>query len=121
MFEVLDHFKNEINSSQVLDDFNLESEKYFVVSAHREENVDFDWNFNKLINCLNSLAEQFLLPIIVSTHPRTRARVDSKNIKFHSLVTLMKPLGFLIMLSCKRKQRQCYLTAALSLKKIQVF
>ncbi len=94
MFEVLDHFKNEISSSQVLDDFNLESEKYFVVSAHREENVDFDRNFNKLIHCLNSLAEQFLLPIIVSTHPRTRARVDSKNIKFHSLVTLMKPLGF---------------------------
>ena len=94
MFEVLDHFKNEISSSQVLDDFDLESEKYFVVSAHREENVDLDWNFNKLIDCLNSLAEQFLLPIIVSTHPRTRARIDSKNIKFHSLVTLMKPLGF---------------------------
>ena len=94
MFEVLHHYKEGIESSDILTKLNLESEKFFVISAHREENIDSDINFRKLVVILNTLAEQHGLPIIVSTHPRTQKRVDALNIEFHPLVQLLKPLGF---------------------------
>jgi UDP-N-acetyl-L-fucosamine synthase len=73
----------------------LEAERYFLVSAHREENIDADRQFVKLVAVLNCLAEEHDLPVIVSTHPRTQKRVDSSGAKFHPLVRLLKPLGFL--------------------------
>jgi UDP-N-acetylglucosamine 2-epimerase (non-hydrolysing) len=94
MFEVLQHYKEGIERSDILTKLNLEPEKFFVISAHREENIDSDTNFRKLVVILNTLAEQYGLPIIVSTHPRTQKRVDALNIEFHPLVQLLKPLGF---------------------------
>ena len=73
---------------------NLSQEGYFVVSAHREENIESDKTFTKLVAVINSLAADHELPVVVSTHPRTQKRVDATNTKFHPLVRLMKPLGF---------------------------
>lgn len=94
MFEVLNHYKTGIENSEILKKLNLEPEKFFVISAHREENIDSETNFRKLVVLLNTLTEQYDLPIIVSTHPRTQKRVDALNIEFHPLVQLLKPLGF---------------------------
>jgi UDP-N-acetylglucosamine 2-epimerase (non-hydrolysing) len=94
MFEVVTNKLNDIDSSNVLNDLNLENGKYFVVSAHREENISSDRNFLNLVDTLNSIAEIYKLPIIVSTHPRTRNRINELNIEFNPLVSLMKPLGF---------------------------
>jgi UDP-N-acetyl-L-fucosamine synthase len=94
MFEVLDHYREAILASDVLERLQLRDRGYFVVSAHREENIDSDRNFAKLKAVLNALAEQFELPVIVSTHPRTQKRIDSLGTSFHSLVRLLKPLGF---------------------------
>jgi UDP-N-acetylglucosamine 2-epimerase (non-hydrolysing) len=93
MFEVLNSNMKQINASDVLQKLSLEKEKYFVVSAHREENIN-SGNFEKLVNTLNLIAEKYQLPIIVSTHPRTRNKINEKGIQFHSLIHLMKPLGF---------------------------
>jgi len=95
MFEVLHHYLPKIEGSDVLPRLGLEAESYFLVSAHREENIDSDRQFVKLVAVLNSLAEDHDLPVIVSTHPRTQRRLDSVSAKFHPLVRLMKPLGFL--------------------------
>lgn len=95
MFEVLNHFLDNIKRSDILADLGLESERYFVFSAHREENVNSEVNFNDLVNSINSIAEDFKLPVIVSTHPRTRKQIEAKGIKFNKLVILHKPLGFL--------------------------
>ena len=94
MFEVLHHYLPQIESSDVLSRLGLMPERYFLVSAHREENIDSDRQFVKLVAILNSLSEEHELPVIVSTHPRTQKRVDSVGAKFHPLVRLMKPLGF---------------------------
>ena len=94
MFEVINTYKNEIDSSEILTKINLKKHKFFVVSAHREENIDSDVNFLKLIESLNLIAENYNMPIIVSTHPRTQKRIDSLGTKFHSLIQLLKPLGF---------------------------
>jgi UDP-N-acetylglucosamine 2-epimerase (non-hydrolysing) len=94
MFEVLHKYLDKIKSSDVLERLNLDNGKYFVVSAHREENISSEVNFNSLIETLNTIAETYKFPIIVSTHPRTRKMMDSKNIKMHDKVKLMKPLGF---------------------------
>jgi len=94
MFEVINTYRSGIDSSDILSKLNLEKHKFFVVSAHREENVDSDVNFVKLIDSLNLIAETYNIPVIVSTHPRTQSRIDALNIKFHSLVQLLKPLGF---------------------------
>jgi UDP-N-acetylglucosamine 2-epimerase len=72
----------------------LKPEQYFVVSAHREENIESDCNFTKLVQVLNVLAEDYDLPVVVSTHPRTQKRVDATGAKFHPQVRLLKPLGF---------------------------
>ena len=94
MFEVINTYKNEIDSSEILTKLNLKKHKFFVVSVHREENIDSDINFLKLIESLNLIAENYNMPIIVSTHPRTQKRIDSLGTKFHSLIQLLKPVGF---------------------------
>ena len=94
MYEVLNYFKTEIENSDVLTRLNLLENQYFLVSSHREENIDCDKNFLKLVTMLNNLADTFKLPIIVSTHPRTQKRIDQLNIKFAEEVRLLKPLGF---------------------------
>lgn len=94
MAEVLAHYQPRIEASDVLQRLGLSADQFFVVSAHREENVDSDVNFRKLVNLLNSVAEKYGLPVIVSTHPRTQKRVDAMGVMFHSKVQLLKPLGF---------------------------
>jgi UDP-N-acetylglucosamine 2-epimerase (non-hydrolysing) len=94
MYEVLNHFRDGIDASDVLDRLGLTEHEFFVVSAHREENVDSERNFRGLVETLNSVAEQYGYPVIVSTHPRTQKRVDALGVKFHSNVRLLKPLGF---------------------------
>ncbi|WP_166359125.1 non-hydrolyzing UDP-N-acetylglucosamine 2-epimerase [Pseudomonas akapageensis] len=94
MFEVLNHYREGIDASDVLARLGLEPGKFFVVSAHREENIDSDKNFLKLVDVLNNVAEHFGLPVIVSTHPRTQKRVDAMGVIFHANVRLLKPLGF---------------------------
>lgn len=94
MYEVLHHYSQQIQASNVLSKLSLKAEKYFVVSAHREENIESDKSFSKLVAVLNAIAEDHGLPVVVTTHPRTRKRVDATMVKFHPLVQLMKPLGF---------------------------
>ncbi|MBG3090568.1 UDP-N-acetylglucosamine 2-epimerase (non-hydrolyzing) [Proteus terrae] len=94
MFEVLSHYMEQIDNSQVLSRLGLKSSEFFVVSAHREENVDSPKHLMKLVNILNTIAEKYNLPVIVSTHPRTRKRIDDHGITFHSNIQLLKPLGF---------------------------
>ncbi len=93
MFEVLQANMNQIDSSEVLARLSIKKNNYFVVSAHREENINSD-NFDKLIMVLNYVAEKHQLPVIVSTHPRTRNKINEKGVQFHPLIQLMKPLGF---------------------------
>nr|BFE90331.1 hypothetical protein GCM10020185_08670 [Pseudomonas brassicacearum subsp. brassicacearum] len=96
MFEVLNHYRDSIEASNVLERLGLEAGKFFVVSAHREENVDSDKNFLKLVEVLNTVASTFGQPVIVSTHPRTQKRVDAMGIVFFMKnVRLLKPLGFM--------------------------
>ena len=83
-----------MKNSDILNRLNLEKNKYFVVSAHREENINNDSNFTDLISSLNKIAEKYDYPIIVSTHPRTRRMIDAKVIKLHHQIQLLKPLGF---------------------------
>ena len=94
MFEVLNHYLPSIKSSNILDRLQLERNNYFVVSAHREENISGDLNFAGLVSSLNLVAEKYGLPIIVSTHPRTRKMIDAKGIVLHKNIQLLKPLGF---------------------------
>lgn len=94
MYEVLNHYLPQIDSSDVLQRLNLQAKQYLLVSAHREENIDVERQFEKLVAVLNSLAEEHDLPIIVSTHPRTQKRVNGVGVKVHPMVRLMKPLGF---------------------------
>ena len=94
MFEVLHHYLPEIEKSDVLSRLNLEEGKFFVVSSHREENINSEKNFNGLIESLNAIAEKFGYPIIVSTHPRTRNMIDKKQISVRPEIQFLKPLGF---------------------------
>lgn len=94
MFEVLHHYKAKIEASDVLERLNLKEHEYFIVSAHREENINSDQNFLDLVEMLNAVAEQYQYPVIVSTHPRTRKRIEELNVEFHPLIQLLKPLGF---------------------------
>lgn len=94
MYEVLESRRNDIKNSDVLERLNLKEGQYFVVSAHREENINSEKNFNGLVNSLNAIAEKYDLPIIVSTHPRTRKVIEEKGITFDEKIQLMKPLGF---------------------------
>lgn len=94
MFEVLNYYREGIDSSDVLERLGLEKGKFFVVSAHREENIDSDTNFGKLVQVLNTVASHYDYPVIVSTHPRTKKRFDAMGVKFHKNIRLLKPLGF---------------------------
>ena len=94
MFEVLNHYLPSIESSDVLKRLGLEEGKFFVVSSHREENINSEKNFSGLMQSLNLIAEKYDYPIIVSTHPRTRNMIDKKNIQMHKNVQFLKPLGF---------------------------
>jgi UDP-N-acetyl-L-fucosamine synthase len=94
MKEVLQYYLKGIEASDVLDRLRLEKGKFFVVSAHREENIDYELNFCKLVDILNTIASKYNLPVIVSTHPRTQKRIDSAGVKFHKNIQLLKPLGF---------------------------
>ena len=94
MEEVLDYYRPKIDKSDICKELNLKEGKYFVVSAHREENINHELNFCKLVDVLNTIASKYNLPVIVSTHPRTQKRIDSAGVKFHKNIQLLKPLGF---------------------------
>ena len=94
MYEVIKSKLDDINNSDVLNKLNLEKGKYFVVSAHREENINSETNFMNLVESLNAIADKYNFPVIISTHPRTRKMIEEKGIKFNPLVNLLKPLGF---------------------------
>jgi UDP-N-acetylglucosamine 2-epimerase (non-hydrolysing) len=94
MFEVLNHYLPQINASDILNKLNLEENKYFVVSAHREENINSEKNFKGLMGSLNLIAEKYGYPIIVSTHPRTQKMIDTKQIEMRPEVQFLKPMGF---------------------------
>ncbi|MEZ8024954.1 MULTISPECIES: non-hydrolyzing UDP-N-acetylglucosamine 2-epimerase [unclassified Vibrio] len=94
MFEVLNHYMPQIDASDVLSRLGLQQGQFFVVSAHREENVDSPKQLAKLAETLNNVADHYGLPVIVSTHPRTRNRIEAQGIEFHKNIQLLKPLGF---------------------------
>lgn len=93
MYEVLMQYLPKIESSTILEKLQLEEGKYFVISAHREENINSEKNFNNLVEILNTIPESYNYPVIVSTHPRTRKMVEAKGVIFHKNVQLMKPMG----------------------------
>ena len=94
MYEVLNYYRPQIEASDALIRLGLTPRQYFVVSAHREENVEPDKSFQKLVEVINTVAEDHGLPVVVSTHPRTQNRIDDTQTKFHQMVRLMKPMGF---------------------------
>jgi len=94
MAEVIDHYRDSIEHSKVLDELGLEQNKFFLVSAHREENIEPELSFTRLVELLDSLSERFRMPIVVSTHPRTQKRIDTAGVQFSDHVRLLKPLSF---------------------------
>jgi UDP-N-acetyl-L-fucosamine synthase len=94
MFEVLTHYMPQIDASDIVDRLGLEMGRFFVVSAHREENIEPEPSFRRLVDILNAIAEDYDMPVIVSTHPRTRNRIDAAGVAFHANIKLLKPLGF---------------------------
>jgi UDP-N-acetylglucosamine 2-epimerase (non-hydrolysing) len=94
MKEVLANNKQSIDDSKVLEDLGLKAKEFFLLSTHREENVDSDKNFNDLVDSINAICETYGYPVIFSVHPRTQKLIDAKGIKLHELVRTMKPLGF---------------------------
>jgi len=95
MLEVLNANEEKINNSKILSTLDLEKGKYIVVSSHREENIDIKKNFDELMNAINAIAERYQVPVIFSTHPRTRKRIEANGFKMHPLIRNLKPLGFL--------------------------
>ena len=95
MKEVLTRHRNKINNSQILEKLNLASRKYFLLSAHREENIDNEEHFMSLMNSINYIAEKYQMPIIYSTHPRSKKFIEKRNFKFHPLVRSLQPFGFM--------------------------
>ncbi len=94
MFEVLNSRKKDIEHSPILEKLNLKQNEYFLVSAHREENISSKENFHDLVDSLNSIAEAYQYPIIISTHPRTMKMIEAEGIQFHKMIQTMKPMGF---------------------------
>lgn len=105
MFEVLHHYRAKIDQSRVLQELGLQAGGYFLVSAHREENIDPPAQFARLIGVLNALAETYECPVVVSTHPRTRKRIDREQCPLHPRVQLLKPFGFLDYIMLQMKAR----------------
>lgn len=105
MFEVLNSRREDIEKSTVLERLNLNVNEYFVVSAHREENINIEQNFMDLIESINTIAENYQMPLIISTHPRTRKMIEAKGIQFNPLVKMMKPLGFNDYVKLQREAR----------------
>jgi len=105
MREVIEHYRQGVESSDVLNRLGLSKHRYFVVSSHREENVDSPSNLKKLLGVLNALAEKYQEPVIVSTHPRTRKRLDAMNLVAHPLVQFLKPFGFLDYIKLQTEAR----------------
>lgn len=94
MYEVLHYYMPKIDRSNILDELKLTKNRFFVVSAHREENINNEKNFDNLIESLNTIADLYQMPIIVSTHPRTRKKLEQNNVKVNKFITFLKPLGF---------------------------
>ncbi len=94
MRELLEKYKDRIDASKALEELDVEPGKYILVSAHREENIDLEENFYSLMNALNDVAKQYQMPVIYSTHPRSRKFIEKRNFKFHPLVRTMEPFGF---------------------------
>lgn len=94
MSEVIKRYKNKIKSSKVLNELNIKKDAYILVSAHREENIDNEKNFNSLMTALNNIAEKYGMPIIYSTHPRSLDRITKRGFKLHPLIQNLKPFGF---------------------------
>ncbi|AUJ86088.1 non-hydrolyzing UDP-N-acetylglucosamine 2-epimerase [Enterococcus sp. CR-Ec1] len=94
MFEVLNSRKKDIEHSPILEKLSLKQNEYFLVSAHREENISSKENFHDLVDSLNSIAEEYQYPIIISTHPRTMKMIEAEGVQFHKLIQTMKPMGF---------------------------
>lgn len=94
MFEVLNHYQDDINKSKILDTLNCETGKFFLVSAHREETVDIPEQLLKLSDSLNLISDLYNIPVLISTHPRTQKRITDQGINFHENIKLLKPLGF---------------------------
>jgi len=109
MFEVLNYYGEKIDAADALSRLGLSRFEYFLVSAHREENIEPDRSFNRLVAVLNGIAEEYGRPIIVSTHPRTRNRVEATGVSLASEVRLLRPLGFVDYVHLQR-----YATAVLS-------
>ena len=105
MFEVLNSRKIDIEKSDVLDRLGLKEGKYFLVSAHREENINSEENFLDLVESLNTIAEKYKIPVIISTHPRTRNMIEEKGIEFNPLIQTMKPLGFIDYVKLQLKSK----------------
>jgi len=105
MFEVLASKEKEIEASDVLDRLDLTKGGYFAVSAHREENIDDEGSFSDLVDSLNAIADVYGLPVIVSTHPRTRHMIDARNASFDRRVTLLKPMGFIDYIKLQKEAK----------------
>ncbi|MFQ9924804.1 MAG: non-hydrolyzing UDP-N-acetylglucosamine 2-epimerase [Beduini sp.] len=106
MAEVLSEYLNNIESSSILDKLQLEKNKYILLSAHREENIDNEKNFIALMDAVNAMAETYQIPIIYSSHPRSKKIIEKRNFKFHSLVRTLKPFGFYDY-NCLQKNAFC--------------
>lgn len=119
MLEVINHNMEKIQASKILSKLKIHKEKYFVISAHREESIESVESFSKLVNLINFLAENYNIPIIVSTHPRTRSRIETNGVKFHSMVIFIIRLVFMIIFVFNLTLRLFYLIAALLLRNHQ--
>ena len=95
MSEVLAKYKSKIEKSSILEELSIEKNKYILVSAHREENIDNEENFLSLMNGINAIAEEYRMPVIYSTHPRSKNIIEKRDFKFHPLVKSLKPFGFI--------------------------
>lgn len=105
MAEILEHYRESVDRSMALENLGLEPYKYFLVSSHREENIDDEVNFSRLVHLLSTVAGHYQLPVIVSTHPRTQKRVLAMGVTFHEKVKLMKPVGFTDYVSLQRSAK----------------
>jgi len=106
MNEVLNYYKPKIENSKALEKHNLQSNKYFLVSTHREENVDNPGNLRKILDLFNQLADRYKLPVVISTHPRTKKRIENlSEYQFNHLIHFMQPFGFIDYISLQKNAK----------------